>query len=174
MVLIHRSRHIPFDDNGIEGLPLTLIIVMIVLAITVPLVFGSLRAYDRSRIETSLISEIDDFISLVQLVYTSGPGNSVVVDFNVQTGSFVGIDSVTFGDAAGGDMASVIRYIVDDRPEQLIILKNPNVPMMSLDNESFQIPSGSYRIKADCAMGTADLNNDGLSDDTFIILSLVY
>lgn len=161
------------DCHAVEGLPLNMIIVMTVLAITVPLIFGSLQAYDRGRIEASLASEIDNFIAMAQLIYVSGPGNSALIEFSAAGGSFSGIDSVTFGDAAGGNMASVIRYVVHNSPEQLILLSSPNVPMMSEELGAFEIQSGSYIILAECVSWSADLNGDGIGNDVFIRLSLV-
>jgi len=161
------------DNKAIEGLPLTMIVVMVVLAITIPLIIGSLRAYDRGRVEQELASEIDRFISMVQLVYTSGPGNSAVIEFNAASGSMTHIDSVIFGDEPGGSMASIIRYTITGRVEVMTLLESPNVPMMSSSNTSFEISSGNYKIMAECVFGNLDLNGDGLSPDTFIRLALV-
>jgi hypothetical protein len=161
------------NNKAIEGLPLTMIVVMIVLAITIPLIIGSLRAYDRGRVEQELQSEIDRFISVVQLVYTSGPGNSVVIEFNAASGSMTSVDSVKFGDDPGGSMASIIRHTIQGQAEIMTLLESPNVPMMSSGNTSFQISSGSYRIMAECVSGSLDLNGDGLCVDTYVLLSLV-
>ena len=161
------------NNKAIEGLPLTMIVVMVVLAITIPLIIGSLRAYDRGRVEQEIASEIDQFISMVQLVYTSGPGNSAVIDFNAASGSMTHIECVKFGDEPGGSMASVIRYTIQGRPEVMVLLESPNVPMMSSGNTSFQISSGSYSIMAECIVGSFDLNGDGISNDTFIHLEIV-
>lgn len=148
-----------------------MIIAMVVLAITVPIVFGTLKAYDRGRVETSLISEIDSFISQVQLIYTSGPGNSAVIAFDASDSSFTRISNVTFGSPPGGSMASVIRYTISGQAEQMVQLLSPSVPMMSPGNETFVISSGTHDIWAECISGTADLNGDGIGNDTYIRLS---
>ncbi|MFO7618905.1 MAG: hypothetical protein R6W91_04545 [Thermoplasmata archaeon] len=151
---------------AMEGVPLTLLITMVVLAITVPLIFGSLRAYDRARVETTLMSEIDSFISAVQLIYTSGPGNSAVIDFNAAPGSMTGIDYLAFGDEPGGGMASTIRYKVQSRPESMVPVSSPNVPMMSSGGIEFKIASGNHQIRAEC------ISNASLSQSTFVLLEL--
>lgn len=166
-----RSHSIGRNNNAIEGLPLTMIVVMVVLAITIPLIIGSLRAYDRGRVEQEIASEIGRFISMVQLVYTSGPGNSVVIDFNAPSGSMTHIDCVKFGDEPGGNMSSVIRYMIHGRAEVMVLLESPNVPMISQNNTAFHISSGGYRIMAECISGNLDLNDDGLSSDTYVRLT---
>jgi hypothetical protein len=145
---------------------------MIVLAITVPLVFGSLTAYDRARVEESLVAEIGEFIATVQLVYTSGPGNSAVIDFDVASGGFTSIDYVLFGDSPSGTMASAVRYAVQGEPESVIVASFPNVPMTSQEGEALQINSGEYKIMAECKASQEDLNVDGYSPDAIISLSL--
>ncbi len=137
--------------DGVEGLPLTLLVTMVVLAITIPLVFSSLRAYDRGRVEALVISEIDDFISSVQSIYISGPGNSVLVDFDLSAGAMTGIDYVMFGDSPGGNLSSVIRYKLNDAPEKLLAIVSPNVPMTSNESAALVIMPGANSIKAECA-----------------------
>jgi hypothetical protein len=159
------------DSEAVEGMPLRLIITMVVLAITIPLIFGSLRAYDRARTEQQLASEIDEFTIMAQLVYISGPGNSAVIEFNCPSGSFTTVESVKFGDVPGGNFSSVIRYTVRGSPEVNMVVKSPNMPMMSADDCTFEIPSGNYEILVECESGSLDLNGDGYSD-TFVRLSL--
>ena len=92
---------------SVEGLPLQLIITAIVLAITIPLMFGALQSYDKSKVENEIQSEINEFISAVQMVYVSGPGNRAIVEFNAPDGAFTPIDYVKFGDEPGGNYSSV-------------------------------------------------------------------
>ena len=161
-----RPANIRNDYGAVEGMPLTLLITLVVLAITVPLIFGSLRTYDRARVEASLISEIDHFTSVVQLIYMSGPGNSAVIDFAAVPGSMTGVDYVAFGDESGGVMASVIRYRIQNRPENIVLISSPNVPMLSRDGMEFNISSGSHRIRAEC------FSDPSRSPSTHILLEL--
>lgn len=128
-----------------------MLVTMVVLAITIPLVFSSLRAYDRGRVEATIISEIDEFVSSVQSIYISGPGNSVLVDFDLSPGAMTGIDYVMFGDSPGGNLSSVVRYKLNGAPERLLAIVSPNVPMTSNESAALTIMSGGYSIKAECA-----------------------
>lgn len=160
------------DPRGVEGFPLKLMITAVVLAITVPMMFGALRTYDRARVEQDLQAEIDEFVSTAQLVYLSGPGNSAVVEFGAPKGAFTALDYVRFGDAPGGQMASVIRYKIGGSTETLTVIQSPNVPMMSPANETLEIMSGNCRIIVQCLNAQADLNGDGLLPDNYVMVSL--
>lgn len=164
---------LPRDTRAVEGLPLKLIVTAIVLAITIPLMFGALKTYDKSKVELELNSEIDGFISAVQLIYSSGPGNSAILEFRAARGSFTGLDYVKFGDQPGGNYSSVIQYKINGMQEVLRVIQLPNVPMMSSSNLTFEIMAGNYEIIAECLTCQSDINDDGLAPDNYIQLSLV-
>ena len=160
------------DSRGIEGVPIKLLIVAIVLAITGPLIFSALMSFDRARVEQGLEAELDEFVSTVQVIYTSGPGNSVTIEFDIPSGTFTRVETVCFGDVPGGSMSSVIRYRLQGRAESLMVLESPNVPMIGLDNVPLEIASGRYDILAECLVTDQDLNNDGMVPDTYVRLTL--
>ena len=159
------------DNSAVEGLPIKLIITAIVLAITVPIIFASLRSYDRASVEQQLASEIDRFIGLVQLTYTAGPGNSALIEFDVPSGTFTRVERISFGDAPGGAMISVIEYEIRGASPVPVVVESPNVPMMCSGNITFEIASGSYDIVAECLVSQQDLNGDGIHPDAYISLS---
>jgi len=172
MKSIMKKKVLAANTHAVEGMPLQLIIVAVVLAITIPLMFGALRTYDKSKVEQELNSEIDNFIGMAKLAYTSGPGNSAIVEFRAAKGTFTSIDYVRFGAEPDNNFSSVIQYKLNNRPEVLIVVESPNVPMMSLDNSTFEIQPGEYKIMIECRSSQSDLNGDGLSPDNFIQLSL--
>ncbi len=167
------ERRFRRNDRGVEGLPLRLIIVMVILAITIPATLGSFRAYDRNRVETCLLSEIDAVSSTVKAVYTSGPGNSATIGFNPVSGTMTGIESVLFGDVLGGGMVSAIRYKIQGRAECIVPVVSPSVPMSGANGTPLCLTSGNYIIMAECIDSGTDLNADGHGPDIFVCLSII-
>jgi hypothetical protein len=160
------------DGEAIEGMPLKLMIIALVMAITVPLIFAALRSFDASRVENELVAEINDFIATVQTIYTSGPGNSAVIDFEATGGSFADVEKVIFGDALGGQMRSVVRYQLRNGMETPIVAESPNVPMSTENNTALEIGAGNYQIKAECNVASVDINGDGIARDLCVFLSI--
>ena len=158
--------------SSIEGLPLQLIITAVVLAITVPIMFGGLNSYDQSKLETELMGEIQGFISDVQQIYLAGPGNSATMNFVVPNGALNSADYVIFGDGPQGNYSSVIRYRISGESEVPVVVASPNVPMMSEENAGLEVIPGTYSIIISCQSADADLNDDGFSPDNFVQLSL--
>jgi len=161
------------DLSAVEGMPLRMMAVMVVLAISIPLVIGSFRAYDTGRAEASVSSEIRNLISAVQNIYASGEGNSMSLGFMTGGGSLARVDSVTFGDVLGGELSSTIRYRLHGRTERIVVVESPNVPITGPGGMPLGVGQGSYRILAECLRSDTDLNSDGLSPDTYVRLSLI-
>lgn len=168
-----RRKAWPGADDGVEGLPMTLAVTMVVLAITVPLIIGGFRSYDRARVESELLSEIEGFASSVQALYSSGPGNSAILEFDAPDGALASVESVAFGDVLGGNRSSTARYIISGRSEVMFAIASPNVPMYSpRDDGGLILASGRYRIIAECLVASEDLNGDSLAPDAYVALSL--
>ncbi len=155
------------DSLGVEGLPVTLMVTMVVLAITIPMIFGSFRAYDRGRVESTLVAEIGDLSSTVQHLYISGPGNSALVEFNALRGSLTGIEYIIIGDEPAAANASIIRFKLQGRPEAAVGISSPSVPITSADNSSFSFASGTFLIKAECVL------RQGQVPETIVMLRMV-
>ena len=160
------------DIEGVEGMPMTLLIVMVVLAITVPLIFGSFSVYDRQRVEQSMISELEGLIANIQLLYLAGPGNSALLSLEAENGMLTSVQRVTLGDVPGGALSSTARYVLGNRPEVMLPISSPSVPVMSADEVAFEAGPGTTMIKAECTMSPHDLDGDGVFSDLCVLLSI--
>ncbi len=160
------------DTGSVEGLPLQLIITAIVLAITVPMMFGALRTYDITRTATEMDKLVEDIASRAQLVFVSGPGNSILLEISVPTPSFGNIEYLRLGDNPGGNFSSTIRYRMSSGGEVIHVIESPNVPVVSPSETFLDIMPGKYELMLKCITWPGDLNNDGLSPDTVVQASV--
>lgn len=166
-------RDLGNDIAAVEGLPLRLIIALVITAITVPMVFGSFKAYDANRVEESVLSEIREVSMAAQTVYASGPGNSIAIDFNPASGTMAKVEYVIFGDMPGGNMSSTIRYKIQGRAECIVPVISPNVPLCGVADVPLTATSQDCIILAECMTSETDLNGDGLGPDSFVRMSII-
>jgi hypothetical protein len=155
-----------------EGMPLKLMIAAIVVAITVPLIFTSLRAYDYSSVEQQLLTEISEFCALVQSLFMMGPGNTALHEFRIPEGSFAKVDEVRIGDTLGGNRSNIIGFRLLGRTEKLTAIQDPCVPLSSRDNDSLILSAGIKKIRLECVQSLFDLNDDGFTPDAYLMLSI--
>jgi len=76
------------DRRGVEGIPLKLLITMVVLAISLPLMFTWLSAYDGSQLRASLQTAVSRLTQYAESAYAS-PESRRCVEVTVPTGTFV-------------------------------------------------------------------------------------
>lgn len=113
------------DNNALEGMPLKLVIIVMMLALTVPSVYASLGDFQEVTSTNSLKNEAEDLASKVHDLAVRGPGNQMTVTIDVPSdGSFMTIGGTTRSEmmsigygVRGGE---VVRYYLTD-PNVLFI-----------------------------------------------------
>ncbi len=153
------------DQNGVEGIPLQLIIILVILAITIPIIFKGLESYDRAQTEGNLRSEIE-FLSLnIKQVYLNGMGNAVDVEVDFANGMMTKIEMVQIGDSLDGIYSS-IRYKLNYKGTEFMVIKDPNIPIGNFIDSQFGpliLGPGKHTIHLECREGI-DFDDDGTGD----------
>jgi hypothetical protein len=161
------------DKGGVEGIPLKLIIVMVILAITIPTTWSGLESYDRFQTENNLRSELDFLSANIKQVYLSGLGNAQEIEVNFKNGMMSKVENIKIGDTLDG-IWSAIRYKLNHESMRILIIKNPNVPMGNEIQGRFhglELGSGKHTIRLECKEGP-DFDGDD-TKDMFVEVSKV-
>jgi hypothetical protein len=159
--------------NGVEGIPLKLIIVMVIMAITIPAALKGLEGYDRFQTENNLRSELDFLSANIKQVYLHGLGNALDVEVDFKDGMMVKVEEIKIGDSKDG-IWSAIRYKLSYKNMEILLLKNPNIPMGYEKRGEFlplELGAGKYTIHLECKEGP-DFDKDG-TEDLFVEVSQV-
>lgn len=161
------------DEGGVEGIPLKLIIVMVILAITIPATWKGLESYDRSQTEANLRSEIEFLSTHIKQVYLNGMGNAQDVEVDFKDGMMTKIQKIEIGDSAQGVWSS-IRYKLNHKSTEFVLIKDPNIPLGNVSNSEIgplSVGSGKHTIHLECKEGF-DFDDDG-SKDIYVEVSKV-
>jgi hypothetical protein len=153
------------DIKAVEGIPLKLIIIVLILAIALPLIWTGLENYDRTQKENDLRNEIEYIITTIKFVYTSGENNSQLIDVNFESGFTTKVERVEIGDEKAG-LWSTIRYKLNNRPEVTIIINNPDIPVANKTAHGLDaliIGEGMHKLLF-TARSDHDLDDDGFND----------
>lgn len=119
------------DAEGVEGLPLRLLVAAIVAGLTIPTVVAGLTAYEAQQVELRTVQELDAVVRVAQQLYMSGDGaQDVRVD--LAGGVTVRVEYAAIGDAPGGPLAPSVRFKLSGQPE-VFLLADPPVPMAGED-----------------------------------------
>jgi hypothetical protein len=161
------------DEAGVEGIPLKLIIVLVIVAITVPVAWKGLESYDRSQTETNLVMEIDFLAANIKQVYLNGMGNARDVEVDFSDGFVTSVERIEIGDSEDGVWSS-IRYKMAHKNSQFVLIKNPNIPIAHVsqeDAEPLVVGPGRHTIHLETKKGY-DFDSDG-TEDIYVEVSRV-
>jgi hypothetical protein len=158
----------------VEGIPLKLIIIVVILAITIPITFKGLESYDRTQTERNLRSELEFLSTTIKQVYLNGMGNAVDVEVDLADGMMTKIENVQIGDTLDGIYSS-IRYKLNYKSTEFMVIKNPNIPVGRYSESEFGpliLGSGKHTIHLECKQGI-DFDDDGAEDMYIEVLRVV-
>ena len=161
------------DEAGVEGIPLKLIIVLVIVAITMPVAWKGLESYDRSQTETNLVLEIDFLAANIKQVYLNGIGNARDVEVDFSDGFVTSEERIEIGDSEEGVWSS-IRYKLGHKNSQFVLIKNPNIPIAHVSQEDvgpLVVGSGRHTIHLETKKGY-DFDSDG-AEDLYVEVSRV-
>ena len=85
------------DAAGIEGLPLQLLIVVVILGITVPVVYAGLDAYDHGQVRIRVEGEVLRLTRAAQQYAVAG-GGAETLEVDLRGGTFASLMYVWIGD----------------------------------------------------------------------------
>lgn len=142
------NKNLKRDTKGIEGLPLKLIIVATVLAITLPGVYRSVSHYDTQRTIQNIETQANYFTDKVEQLHKHGVGNSEVIELELNDGVFKSID---YFEIQNNTIYHQVRWSVEDEYDGRIST-DENIPIMT-EGSSLKLTSGSHEIRLECRYG---------------------
>ncbi|MFW6176105.1 MAG: hypothetical protein ACOC40_00250 [Thermoplasmatota archaeon] len=108
------KRNIFRDDSGsLEGLPLELIIIILVMGISMPVIWNSAQYYSYQELENDMLTEIEILLEEIKEISNYEEGNIRTLDINIEDNLLSEIKYIETGGKDIEDMKS-IRYRIDE------------------------------------------------------------
>jgi len=139
------------DKRGLEEMPLRLMIIAIIMAITVPMIFDALGEFSEDQVESNIQEEVAKIITAIKLSYSSGVGTSIPVSVSFSDGVLCSIEYIRLGDTLNETYESIVRFKITDSPRTYVPVE-PYVPITNQqdggDSGPLVLSAGSYRLHA--------------------------
>ena len=129
------------DEKALEGMPLKLLIVALVMGITLPSILAMWANVEKVQIGNHLLSEMDYLNIRINQVYRSGPGNTIIVELDLKSGIFTSIDYVLLGGGLDTHWKGTIRWKLAGEGENVIPIDG-GVPVCGQSGEAFELNDG--------------------------------
>lgn len=146
--MTRRIRKRRWDGRALEGLPLKLVIVSLILAMSVPIVVSNWMIHDREQTINFVVSELNYLETSIEQLWNGGLGygNSRVLEITVRDGTFSKIERVEVGcEDLDSLEAKSVRWKLKGEDEQIFIVSK-GIPMMSEEGSAFVLKHGLNRI----------------------------
>ena len=137
------------DDSAIEHIPLQLIIILVVLAISLPIVVMGWMSFDRAQVESRVQSELTTLSTRIGSICNNGNGNANKLPLDLRGGTFTKLEYVEVGGAILGDSDRLITWKMEGGSVRHIIIENGARASVG-GNESLHLGSGSYTVHYEC------------------------
>jgi len=110
---MHLRRNISDDKKGsIEGLPLEMLIIILVMGISIPIIWNSAKYYSKNDLEKEIITELEIFSEKVEDVASSDKGSTRTIKIDIEDNILSKINNVKIGGDTLEKMSNV-RYEID-------------------------------------------------------------
>ncbi|MDH7507952.1 MAG: hypothetical protein QHH00_00945 [Methanomassiliicoccales archaeon] len=140
-----------FDRNGLEGLPLKLMIIFLILSLTAPILFENAEYYDTLVIEKQLLVEAEKIRRTAYSAYLSGPGNTRTIEVEVPKGTFGQVSRLEFGGSLNDSASLTIKCFINGVLCGTIVLDNPKIVIVSDSGQPITIENGGTKLSLSCA-----------------------
>ncbi|MFP3871725.1 MAG: hypothetical protein ACOC55_01285 [Candidatus Natronoplasma sp.] len=155
------KRELPSDGSALEGLPLQLMIIVLVLAIGVPAVYTSMRYYDTQNVIQKVENQVEFIEQKAKMLYTYGAGNSDVIKVDLEPGVFREVEYMELCNETFRDM---IRWKIDDGQTGMHFLGD-NISLVSGSDEPLRLGSGTHQLRLETRRG----DPFGTGEDTLYV-----
>jgi hypothetical protein len=133
------------DKRGLEGMPLKLLIVSLMISMSAPVVLSSMGAFQARTSESLALSAAERIRETITATYVSGPGNHRVMDSPLTDDKCI-IE-------IGGDLTrteSMVIKIVHGGAVEHVYLSEPAIRVTSADGRPFQLTAGMAKLSFTC------------------------
>lgn len=139
------------DHQALEGLPLKLLIMSLLVSMTAPAVMGSLDGYERSLTCSEMMSEASRLARLTEEVLSAGEGNRRSITMELPTASSRYGMIIEVGGGIDNASKYTIRCLEEEKVFSTIVLDDPPVRTITKNGSPLTLDAGTVPLMLECA-----------------------
>lgn len=143
------------DERALEGLPLQLLIIAVVISLGLPIVYSALSSYDSNR----LMKEMDGHAVMVgekaRQLYSHGEGNTDTITLTIEDGIF---HQVEFLEITNATFKNQIQWSISEGYDGRHHIDG-RVSLIS-DDTPLRLGTGEHRLRLECVSGNITESDD--------------
>jgi hypothetical protein len=138
------------DRSGIEGLPLRLMVVTLLISLTLPIALGTLQGFQEQTLLREGMRLADLIGSAATSAYTSGEGNVRLVELDWPEAQPSPSIKLMLAGPEGSLLSSRLDVIVNGETSAQRFLSDPLVQLVSIDSRRMEIGPSCQGLRLSC------------------------
>ena len=143
------------DSSGLESIPLKLMIVAVIAALSVVPAANALENLEDRDFLRRAEAQLDRIVAAAEILGVQGPGSLRVLDLDFTGDGSLRFLELVLGDALGGPRASSVILTLSTGAKVVRQANDPPVEMSAGGDECLIIRSEVSRIRMECVLETA-------------------
>jgi type II secretory pathway pseudopilin PulG len=138
------------DRSGIEGLPLRLMVVALLISLTLPIALGTLQGFEEQAQVRAGMRLAEQIGAAATSAYTSGEGNVRVVKLDWPEVPQRLAMSLMLAGSAGSVQSSRVDVVLNGEISGQHYLSDPLVRLVSANSTRLEIVPGCQELRLSC------------------------
>ena len=149
------------NKDGIESMPLQLLIIMAILALTIPIIMNYWMTADSGQVENNTLNQLNYLGTTAKQLFDNGVGNRDIIKLDFKDGTFTKIEYINIGGDVNKIESSLIKWKIKGEQERTYII--PGGARIGNHNEfsdtfnTYHIGSGTYNAYLECKESTSGI-----------------
>ncbi len=140
------------DRNGIEGLPLRLMVVALLISLTLPIALGTLQGFqEQAQVRAGMLLA-EQIGSAATSAYTGGEGNVRVVKLDWPESQEGQAPRLRLAGPVGSLLSSRLDIIVNGEVSGQHFLSDPLIQLVSVDSMRLEIDPSCKELRLSCVV----------------------
>lgn len=135
------------DDRGLESLPLRLLIVAAVAAMSIAPAAGALEALQDRDFMSRAGLTMDKVVHTAQMLSMQGPGAAATIGLDLSSDGGLGMARLAIGDAPGGAYASAVVLELSSGARIVRLAQDPPACMTSAAWQCLEVGSSRFSLR---------------------------
>jgi hypothetical protein len=140
------------DRNGIEGLPLRLMVVALLISLTLPIALSTLQGFQEQTQVRAGMRIVQEIGSAATSAYASGEGNVRIIKLDWPGGQQGATLKLRLAGPIGSLLSTRLDVIVSGEVSGQHFLSDPLVHLVSADQERLEIGPGCDELRLSCVV----------------------
>ena len=135
-----------WDRRALEGLPLKLLIISLLLSLTAPAVLKCMDSYESTTSRSLVLAEARRIVTTIEEVQTAGEGNRRTITVTLPPERVQSSLALEIGGPLGNPSSMSVRCLCQGRVVSTLVLEDPPARVTAVGGSPLRLEAGYHHL----------------------------